>query len=228
MNNRLTFTLTEETNPLRTRCIADLCNYLTETILVPRFTASGVCWQSEYIDAFGFDNTCDPLEPTGTIIFTVPPMFAGNVASLELAIGQTLARLNIKVEAAAPDSHSGEPSALVRRIRIVDNPTALLQPPEVNMGVTRGMVVLRDVLGYQPSNGRYEFSADDLLRRVSSVTEDKIAACTTSPVRDKQALSGVRRQPSPVSMRAIHRCLDEIRLFAQWAIGHNYRRLAAY
>ena len=120
------------------------------------------------------------------------------------------------------------PSETVVRIPIIDNPTALLQPPEVNMSKTRGYVVLRDLLGYQPANGRYEFSADDLLKRVSTATEDRIAACTASPVRDRQAPTGVGRTPSPVSIKAVQRCLEEIGLFAEWAINHNYRRLAAF
>jgi hypothetical protein len=228
MNKKLTFTLTEQANPLRTRSIMDLCDYLTDMILVPRFAASGVTWTHESMDFFGFDNTCDPLQPTGTIILTVPPMFAGNVASLEAAITEELGRLDIKLGAFTPESHPADPTAVVLRIHVVDNPTALLQPPEVNMSATRGTVVLRDLLGYQPADGRYEFAADDLLKRMSTVTEDKIAACTASPVRDKQAAAGVRRSPSPVSMKAVHRCLDEIKQFAQWAMGHNYRRLAAF
>ena len=71
-------------------------------------------------------------------------------------------------------------------------------------------------------------AADDLLKRVSAATEDRIAACTASPVRDRQAPTGVRRTPSPVSMKAVYRCLEEIGLFAEWAINHNYRRLAAF
>ena len=228
MNKKLTFTLTEQSNPLRTRCIMDLCDYLADRILAPRFAASGVTWKHEYMDFFGFDNTCDPLQPVGTIVFTVPPMFAGNLASLESAIAEELGRLNIKIGSFTPEVRPDDASAMVMRIHVVDNPTALLQPPEVNMSTTRGTVVLRDLLGYQPANGRYEFAADDLLKRMSTVTEDKIAACTASPVRDKQAPAGVRRSPSPVSMKAVHRCLEEIQQFAQWAMGHNYRRLAAF
>ena len=53
------------------------------------------------------------------------------------------------------------------RISITENPTALVAPPDVNMSHTRGCVVLRDLLGYQRVNGRYEFAADDLVKRVS-------------------------------------------------------------
>ena len=85
-------------------------------------------------------------------------------------------------------------------IPITENPTALAAPPDVNMSHTRGCVVLRDLLGYQRVNGRYEFTADDLLKRVSSVTEDKIAACTASPVKSAE---GVRRTPSPISIGGV-------------------------
>ena len=96
------------------------------------------------------------------------------------------------------------------------------------MSTTRGTVVLRDLLGYQSANGRYEFAADDVLQRIAAVTEDRIAACTASPVQDAQSGAGVRRTPSPISMKAVQRCLEEIRLFAEWASGHQYKRLAAY
>jgi aspartate aminotransferase-like enzyme len=84
--------------------------------------------------------------------------------------------------------------------------------------------VLRDLLGYQWVNGRYEFMADDLVKRVSAVTEDKIAACTASPVKGAE---GVRRTPSPISMKAVRRCLEEIKQFGLWAANHNHRKLAA-
>ena len=96
------------------------------------------------------------------------------------------------------------------------------------MSRTRGAVVLRDLLAYQPVNGRYEFTADDLLQRLSHVTEERIAACTASPVKEKAPRdAAVRRMPSPVSMGAVKRCLDEVRQFAEWALRHNYRSLAA-
>lgn len=228
MNRKLTFTLTEQVNPLRTRTIVDLCDYLTDKMLVPRFAASGSKWNHEFMNFFTFDNTCDPLQPVGTIIFTVPPLFAGCAASLQTAILDEFAKLKIKTGAIVHEEHPVVPLANVMRIQIVENPTALLQPPEVNMSTTRGTVVLRDVLGYQPTNGRYEFATDDVLQRISAVSEDKIAACTASPVRDAQSPAGVRRSPSLVSMKAVQRCLEEVRQFAEWALGHNYRRLAAY
>ena len=83
---------------------------------------------------------------------------------------------------------------------------------------------MRDLLGYHPVNGRFEFAASDILERVSSVTEDKIAACTASPVLGPE---GVRPTPSPSSMKAVKRCLEEIKQFALWANKHNYQGLAA-
>jgi len=228
MNRKLTFTITEQSNPLRTRSIVDLCDYLTDRILVPRFSESRTKWNKEYMDFFNFDNTCDPLQPTGTIHFNVPPLFAGCVASLEAAIREELGKLKIRAGTFAQMPHPQDPTAIILRIPIEDNPTALLQPPEVNMSRTRGTVVLRDLLGYQMVNGKYEFAADELLKRIAGVTDERVAACTTSPVRDQQVDDGVRRTPSPVSMKAVRRCLDELKQFADWAIAHSYHRLTAY
>ncbi|MBI5688872.1 MAG: hypothetical protein HZC55_02155 [Verrucomicrobia bacterium] len=228
MNRKLTFTLTEQANPLRTRSIADLCDYLTDRLLVPQFAANGANWRREYMNFFTFDNTCDPLQPTGTLFFHVPPLFAGCSASLEAAILSELGRLQIKAGPIVHEPRAAAADVITMRIPIVDNPTALLQPPEVNMSRTRGAVVLRDLLGYQPTNGRYEFTADDVLQRLAGVTEERVAACTASPVKEKAAASSrVQREPSLVSMRAVRRCLDEVRQFAEWALRHNYRRLSA-
>jgi len=227
MNRKLSFTLTEESNPLRTRSIVDLCDYLTDKLLVPRFAASGAKWRGEFMDFFTFDNTCDPLQPTGTIYFHVPPLFAGCTASLERAVVDELAKLGIKVGHVSTEPNGTGPGSVLLRIPIVENPTAQLQPPEVNMSRTRGTVVLRDLLHYQPNNGRYEFTAEDLLQRLDHVTEPAIAACTASPVREARSTISVRRLPSPISTGAVRRCLDEIRQFARWALEHDYHRLAA-
>lgn len=227
MNRKLSFTLTEETNPLRTRSIVDLCDYLTDKLLVPRFAASGTQWRKEFMDFFTFDNTCDPLQPTGTIFFNVPPLFAGCTESLTHAITEELGKLGIKVGKIVEDMTPEGLPAAVLRIPITDNPTALLQPPEVNMSRTRGTVVLRDLLRYKPVEGHYEFTAEDVLQRLEDVTDDRIAACTASPVHEAHTHKGVQQVASPVSGRAVRRCLDEIRQFATWAIKHDYHRLAA-
>ena len=141
----------------------ELCDYLTGKVLEPMFAREGKEWDHRFMDFFTFDNGCDPLEPTGTIRFTVPPMFAGQTCELEWAILQELCRLGIKT---APFVYEKDPvlgtiKAIV--IHVTENPTALMAPPEVNMSQTRGCLVLRDLLGYQRVNGRYEFAAEDLV-----------------------------------------------------------------
>jgi hypothetical protein len=188
------------------------------------FARNGAKWNGRFMDFFTFDNGCDPLEPTGTIRFAVPPLFAGRVGELEAAITQELAKLRIKTGAFQYERDPALQTVQVILISITENPTALAAPPDVNMSRTRGCVVLRDLLGYQHINGRYEFTADDLIKRVSSVTEDKIAACTASPVKSSE---GLRRTPSPISMKAVRRCLEEVKQFGLWALNHNHRKLAA-
>jgi hypothetical protein len=224
MNRKLSFTITEGPTYWRTQRIMELCDYLTGNVLEPMFAREGTKWNRRFMDFFTFDNASDPLEPTGTIRFTVPPLFAGRVRELENAITQELAKLRIKT---GPFKYERDPALHAVRailIPITENPTALVAPPDVNMSRMRGCVVLRDLLGYQWANGRYEFMADDLLKRVSAVTEDKIAACTASPVKGAE---GVRRTPSPISMKAVRRCLDEVRQFGLWALSHNHQKLAA-
>jgi len=224
MNRKLNFTIADGPIHWRTHRIMELCDYLTGTVLEPMFARDGAKWNRRFMDFFTFDNGCDPLEPTGTIRFAVPPLFAGRIGELEEAIRRELSALKIKT---APFVYEKDPILNTVQgivIQIVENPTALMAPPDVNMSQTRGCLVLRDLLGYQKVNGRYEFAPEDLLKRVSSVTEDKIAACTAGPVKSSE---GVRRTPSAVSMKAIRRCLDEVRSFGAWAMSHNHRRLAA-
>lgn len=205
----------------------DLCDYLTAQVLQPMLARNGAKWERRFMDFLSFDNTCNPLDPTGTIRLAVPPLLAGHVGQLEEAITRELSRLKIKTGPFVYERDPALKTVQAIEIPITDNPTALVEPPEVNMSYTRGCLVLRDLLGYQKVNGRYEFVADDLLKRVSAVTEDKIAACTASPVRDPEVRGEVRRKPSPVSMKAMARCLEEIKQFAQWAMNHHYRKLAA-
>ena len=224
MHRKLSFTITEGPIYWRTHRIMELCEYLTANVLEPIFTRNGAKWNGRFMDFVTFDNASDPMEATGTIRFAVPPMFAGRVRELEAAIKQELSKLRIKT---SPFQYERDPvhqGVQFILISITENPTALAAPPDVNMSHTRGCVVLRDLLGYQRVNGRYEFAADDLIKRVASVTDDRIAACTASPVKGAE---GVRRTPSPVSMKAVRRCLDEVKQFGLWALNHNHRKLAA-
>jgi hypothetical protein len=224
MNRKLSFTVADSPVNWRTHRIMELCDYLTGRVLEPMFARENVKWDRRFMDFFTFDNASSPLEPTGTIKFTVPPLFAGRVGELERAIVHELSLLQIKTGPLVYERHPELNTVCAILIPVTENPTALQAPPEVNMTHTRGYLVLRDLLGYQKVNGRYEFAADDLLSRVSSVTEDNIAACTASPVKGPE---GVRRTPSPVGIRAIRRSLDEIKQFGLWALTHNYRKLAA-
>ena len=224
MNRKLSFTIADKPAHWRTDRIMELCEYLTANVLEPLCVKDGVKWQRRFLDHFTFDNTCDPLEATGTVRFNVPPLFAGRVGEVESLIQGELSKLGIRVGAFVYERDPAHGRVESILIPIVENPTALVAPPEVNMSTTRGCLVLRDLLGYQRVNGRYEFAADDLLKRVSAVTDDKIAACTASPVNLPE---GVRRTPSPISMKAIRRCLEEVRQFGAWALTHNHLRLAA-
>jgi hypothetical protein len=224
MNRKLHFTIADKPINWRTHRIMDLCDYLTGSVLEPLFASEGKSWNRRFMDFFSFDNSCDPLEPTGTIKFAVPPMFAGRLSELESVIHRELGRVGIKT---GPFTYEKDPvlhTVQTISIPIIENPTALAAPPDVNMSQTRGCLVLRDLLGYQKVNGRYEFAPEDLLTRASAVTEDKIATCTASPVKVAEE---VRRTPSAVSMKAIRRCLEELKQFGLWAQTHNYRKLAA-
>jgi hypothetical protein len=224
MNRKLNFTIAGELPVLRTHRIVDLCDYLTSRVLEPKFASAGAKWDARFMDFFAHDTSTDPMEPTGRIKLTVPPLFAGRVGELENAVIEELRALGIKTGPFTYECHPVVASIQIVCIPIVENPTVLISPPDVNIGYNRGAIVLRDLLGYQPANGRYEFAAQDLLKRASAVTEDRIAAATTGPLKTPE---GVRRTPSAVTIRSLHRCLDEIKLFAAWAAKHNYQKLAA-
>ena len=224
MDRKLNFAVADAPANWPTHRIVDLCDYLSATVLEPLFTHQGAKWDRRFMSFFFFDNDCDPLEPTGTIRFRVPPMFAGRVGELERALASEFSKLNIKTGPFVYERNPKLQTVKVIVIPVTDNPTALDAPPDVNMSQTRGCLVLRDLLGYQRTNDRYEFTPEDLIKRVSTVTEDRIAACTTSPVKTPQ---GIRRTPSAVSMKAIRRCLEEIKQFGLWASRHNHKHLAA-
>ncbi len=224
MNRKLSFTIAGAPAQPRTHRIVDLCDYLTVKVLESMFSREKTSWNTKSMDFFTFDNTCNPLEPTGMVLFEIPRYFAGRSVEVESAIKKELAKLKIKT---GPVKYVRAPRTreiLSLQIPIIENPTALAAPPEVNMSQTRGYVVLRDLLGYQKTNGRYEFAADDLLARVAGVTEERIAACTASPVKGS---AGVRRTPSAASVKAVRRCLEEVKLLAQWALAHKQRQLVA-
>jgi hypothetical protein len=224
MHRKIQFSIADGQLRPKTHRITDLCDYLTTKVLEPMFRSEGAAWNPRFMRFFSFDNCCDPLEPTGTIKFSVPPMFAGRVVEMEHSIRSELSKLQIRTGKFVYDRDPVSQTVRGITIPVTDNPTALQAPPEVNMSQMRGCLVLRDLLGYQKINGRYEFAPDDLLERVSNVTDEKIAACTSSPVKSQQ---GVQRTPSAISAKAIRRCLEEVRLLGVWALEHKHARLAA-
>ena len=224
---RLRFTITDAPKRPPTQCIVEICDYLATKVLDPLLARNEVKWDRRFKDFFQLDNSCAPLDPIGTIRLEVPPVLIGQMGQLEAAIQSELAKLKIKTAPFAHEGNSGKSVKPVIVISIVDNPTVLAEPPVVNMSYVRGRIVLRDLLGYKYANGRYEFDAEDLLKRLAAVTEEKISACTASPVRDAKAPGGVRSTPSPVSIKAVRRCLEEVQRYAQWALSHRYRRITA-
>jgi len=224
MNRKLSFTLAGGPIYWRTDRIKELCKYLTANVVAPMLTRNGAKSNRRFMNFFTCDDAAERLAPTGTIRFAVPPQLAGQVGEVEAAITQELAKLRIKV---GPFTYERDPALNTVQgilIPITENPTALAAPPDVNMSHFRGCVVLTELLGYQPVNGRYEFTADDLVKRVSSVTENRITTYLTSPVK---APVKVRRTPRPVRMSRVHGCLEEVKQFGLWALNNNHRKLAA-
>src|ERR1019366_7244231 len=128
MHRKLSFTIADGPIYWRTHRIMELCDYLTASVLEPMFAREGAAWNRRFMDFFTFDNGCDPLEPTGTIRFAVPPLFAGRLGELEATITQELAKLRIKT---GPFSYEREPvlhTVQVILISITENPTALAAP----------------------------------------------------------------------------------------------------
>lgn len=221
---KLQFRIVDAPDQMPTHTILDLCDYLTVKVLEPMFLKEGKQWDRRFINFFVMDSSCNLLEPTGVMKLTVPMFFAGRNTELEEAIIAKLYELGIRtgpITYVKPKVHSG---AEVMVIPITENPTALIAPPPVNITQARGCVVLRDLLGYRQVDGKYIFASEDILKRASSITEDQIAARVASPVKVGKE---VKRVPSPVTVQAINRCLEEIKRFAQWAVSHNYRQLAA-
>jgi hypothetical protein len=220
-------TLAETADKLHTHQIFALCDYLTSKALDPFFVRQGVVYDRQFEEFFCPAPGCNPYEPTGLIHFFPPPMFAGQLGEMENAIRAALAEAKIKV---GPFGYEYFPDGRTVKtvvIAIVENPNALSGPPEVVMSDIAARLVLRDVLGYQEKNGRFDLESQDLLQRVEGVTEDHVLKCSSSPLRDPnpKAPRRVRSTPSPVVAGMIHRCLGELRGFAQWAATNNYRKV---
>ncbi|HOW64344.1 MAG TPA: hypothetical protein P5186_14785 [Candidatus Paceibacterota bacterium] len=221
---KLEISIVDAPKQMPTHTILDLRDYLTVNVLEHLFLKDGVQWDRRFMNFFDLDNTCSPLEPTGVIKLNVPPHFSGRTTQLADAIVSALFQLGIRTGPLTCEKNPDRPTEEIMIIPVTENPTALVAPPALNIAYSRGCVVLHDLLGYQPVDGQFSFASEDVLKRASSVTQEQIAACVSSPVK---VADQIRRIPSPTSVRALNRVLEEIKRFAEWAVSHNYRKLVA-
>jgi hypothetical protein len=223
----LMFTIAEREGQPYTHRIWDLCQFLTARVLQPFFARQGVKWERHFADFIAPAAGESPFEATGTVCFRPPPMFAGQLGELERGLSDALREVGIRT---APwERQCSEDGLAVEWIRIpvVENPTARYGPPEVNMSNSAGCLVLRDLLGYRVQRGAYEFRATDVLERLGAVTDSQVVKCSSRTVRDPGVPGRLRVTQSTATAQRIHRCLDEVRRFAQWARDHDFERLRA-
>jgi len=207
--------------------LGDLCGYLDRYVVGPHLAMLGVRWEARFEQFFLHHPGCDPFAATGTLEFYPPPLFLGQLDALEKAIREALERLRIRTGPFARLLYEGSRAVKLIRIPILENPAAQNDPPEVNLSVSAGRLVLRDLLGYQASDGRYHFTADDILHRVANVEESRIEACSEKPTRFtlRQEGARVRRIPSPMTLKRIRRCLTELTDYAHWARQNDLQQL---
>lgn len=222
---RMKVTVADEADKLYVHQLFALCDYLTVRALNPFFERHGVTWDEQFAEFFVPAPGSNPYEPTGIIHFFPPAMFAGQLGELEGAIREALQDVSIMAGRFEPEYFPDGRTVKLMRIPILSNPNANSGPPEVVMSDIAAHLVLRDVLGFSKQKGVYEMETEDLLKRVEAVTEDKVLQCASSPLRDPNAPRGVRRMASPVVAGMIHRCLGELRNFANWALAHQHRRV---
>ena len=223
----LAFNILDETQPTHTHTLDALCGHLSATVVAPFLRRQGVYWDPRFEQYFLHHADSDPFASTGTIEFYPPPLFLGQLGQLESAIQSQLSSLGIQTGSFVPRHYPDGLAIKVIEIPILTNPTVLSGPPEVSMAANSGRLVLSNVLGYQPANGRYEFTADDLLQRVDSVTEDRIASQSRAPVCDREEAQPRQVKPttSAVTIHRIRRCLLELRALAEWARAREYQRI---
>jgi hypothetical protein len=222
----MTFRVSDDADTLYTHRLTDLCHYLTARVLRPFFGRHGVAWEHHWGDFFRQRRGTNPFEATGTIEFCPPLMFAGQLGELENLIRDALAQAGVRT---GPFVHAPHPDGLaveVVQIQVTENPTALYGPPEVNMSNSAACLILRDLLGYQPRNGQFEFAPEDLLQRVAAVTQAQIDALSIRPLKDKRA-NTMLRAPSIYTMKRIQRCLEELKRYGEWALRHDHHQLMA-
>ncbi len=110
--------------------IIDLCDYLSQKVLQPMLEQNGAKWDRRFMTFFNFDNTCNPLEPTGTLRLAVPPLLAGQAGELEHAVVQALSGLNIRAGALEYQRHPVHNAVQMITIPIVENPAVRPEAPD--------------------------------------------------------------------------------------------------
>ena len=223
----LKFSIPEQAKSVYTHRILDLCEYLSDKVVNPFCEQNGAHCDRRFVTHFTHDTSCDPFECTGLIIFHPPQMFAGQLGEIQNSIKRELDRLNIKTGEFTLQYSPNRLSVKAIKIPIVHNPTSQSGPPEVSMSDTAGCLVLRDLLGCDRANGQYKISAEEVLKKVTSVTDSEIIHRSSSPFGDAKSPRCVRPKPSPMTIQRIRRCLEELKQLASWAMRHNYHYLMA-
>jgi hypothetical protein len=208
-----------------THRLSDLCDYLSVCVLDPFLVSQGVRWNRQFGRFFSPHRDSHPFEPEGTIDFFPPPMFLGQLGQLEGRVRDALDRLGIQCGEFVHEAYADGYALKVIHIPVTRNPTA--GPPEVNLSPVAATLVLRDLLGYQPKEGRYEMAAADLARRIAAVSEEQVQTCSCSPVKGNRMPRAVVRTPSPATVQRIRRCLGELRQLAEWAKASGHEQIDA-
>jgi hypothetical protein len=223
----LKFSIPEQKRSVYTHRILDLCEYLSEKVMNPFCACRGVQWDRRFVTHFTHDTSCDPFASTGMIIFHPPQMFAGQLGEMQNSIKRELDRLNIKTGEFTLQYSPDRLSVKAIQIPITNNPTSQSGPPEVSMSDAAGCLVLRDLLGCDRADGQYKISAEEVLKKVTTVTDLEIVNRSSSPFGDVKLPHGARPKPSPMTIQRIRRCLEELKQLASWAMRHNYHYLMA-
>ena len=223
----LKFSIPDEAQDMSAHHIWGLCNYLTSKVMDPFCARDGGQWDNQFKDFFIHDSAQNPFEPTGVIVFTPPALFEGQLGALEAAIKAELDSLKIKTGPFKYERHQHRRTIKSIRIPIIDNPNGLNGPPEVTMSKTVGCYVLRDLLGCERNEGRYELKTQEVLDKVNKISEAQIQDICKAPVADTKSPARVRQVPSIFRTKSIQRCLNELSQLAHWAARHNYDTLVA-
>ena len=221
----LRFVATDRPTQLFTHTLESLCEYLTVKVMEPFLAAQGTRWDPRFHSFFTHGQDSHPYEATGTIDFLVPGMYDCKIGEFENAIMAELHRLGLTPGNAQRETYPDSMAVRVVHIPILKNPTAQSGPPEVNVSPNAGRLVLRDLLGFQPCNGTYEFAAHDLLQRLSSVKPEAVAKCGAAPLWDPKQAGQPQRASAPKTVQLVDRCLKEIGAFADWAHRNQYQKL---